>query len=158
MRLLLLSLIFVLFVCSSTKKVDEKIPSLPLLLAWQKFNGTDSILIETSIINTSLDTLFFLSQVCITEEYYRIDSKEFFINSLPIESPCWWRNGFIIAKLPPGAIIEKTLWVTYNKVFSPLYPKQIKVGFYLVRTNSEGLTFELGTTIWSEPIDLKYAY
>ncbi|HEY4874379.1 MAG TPA: hypothetical protein VIH86_02295, partial [Puia sp.] len=138
-RLLFLSLIFVLFVCSSTKNHYKKITSLPLLIAWQKFNGTDSTLIETSIINTSLDTIFYLSWECGNEEYYRIDSKEFFINPLiPLESPCWWRNGLIIAKLPPGAIIEKTLWITYNKIFSPVYPKEIKVGFYLFRTNSDG--------------------
>jgi hypothetical protein len=63
-----------------------------------------------------------------------------------------------IAKLPPGAIIEKTLWITYNKIFSPVYNKEIKVGFYLRKTNSEGFTHELGTAIWSEPIELNCAY
>jgi hypothetical protein len=153
-KLLLLSLIFVLFVCSSNKKTDNKnLPSF-LLSAWQKSITPDGILIETAIINNSSDALSYFTMSCGWESFYRIDSKGYFI-----KADLCYMNREIIIKIPPYQSIRRMLIIKRNMLYAQLPPTKIRIGFDFIKPDSKitatSLSSFTGNMIWSEPFDLK---
>jgi hypothetical protein len=156
---MLLGAVSILGACSPTDTHKEGKGKIVFSAKLEKAGNDDNpnyLLIETSLMNGTLDTLKFISMSCSWEDLYALDTEQLYIPGKACDG-----NYPIIKKIPPGTSEIKEI-----KVLPPVDFKstnlEFRIGFNLVELKSHEemrnllLTYKRLTDgkniIWSEAL------
>jgi hypothetical protein len=123
------------------------------------YSGPDNVVhISTTITNLSLDTIRFRSMSCSYEDFFIVGENAGY--SVLSRYDCY-SNGPVTIVLPPNTQTKRFIMISTTNKPKKDHDRKLRIGMqYISPEESEGKSsfyanrFQLGTTLWSNEIDL----
>ena len=156
-----ITLIFIttlIFSCQ-TKHKPGKLSFEANIDKWEKRGEIDVLNVKTSLVNTTSDTITYISLSCAWENAYTIDYNDLVI----FPSICNKKeNAPVLIKLPPGKEDARELSLTSKKRVDQLRNMKFRIGFNLVSAKEQddlgdkaSELRQMKNVIWSDVLKIK---
>jgi hypothetical protein len=156
MQPLKISMLLLLFFCTSFKRADKIYRNTPLLTIqakkWQVVTRYSGFFVNAIITNNSKDTFYYIIMPCMWESFYKVDSKDFYIK----ENNSCYKYGVKIIKIPPFQSVENQLEIYPLKPTFQLRSAKFRIGFNIQKpekTSMLPINEYPENIIWSNTID-----
>lgn len=160
MRSILLGFISMLiFSCDQTRREAGKLSFTVNIDKWEKIGELDVLNVKTTLLNTTSDTITYISLSCTWDNAYTIDYKDLII----FPSICNSNNNEpMLIKLPPGREDTRVLRLTSQKRIDQLRNMKFRIGFNLVTAKDHdnlgdkaSELRQMKNVIWSDVLEIK---